>query len=98
MVQLPNFKIQSGSPLTVILVVLALVAGMLFYFSVIKPGQINEYELGPSLQIELNRLKEFRTLQLDFSVFDRIDFRNLKTFGEVPVKPVPGGKTDLFSQ
>lgn len=81
-----------------ILILLALLGGFVFYFSVIKPGQVNEYEIASSVQAELARFRSFKSLQLDFSIFERLDFRNLRIFGEVPVRPVPGGKTDLFSQ
>lgn len=81
-----------------VLITLALLGGLTFYFSVIKPSQINEYEIASSIQAELARFRAFQNLRLDFSVFERLDFRNLRIFGEVPVKPVPAGKTDLFSQ
>lgn len=79
-----------------VLITLALLGGLTFYFSVIKPSQINEYEIASSIQAELARFRTFKNLRLDFSVFDRIDFRNLRIFGETPVRPVPGGKSDLF--
>lgn len=96
--QLPDFKMQGGSSLPIILIIFALLAGLIFYFSIIKPSQVNEYEIIPSTQAELVRFREFKSLRLDFSIFDRLDFRNLRIFGETPVKPAPAGKTDLFSQ
>ncbi|MBI2003627.1 MAG: hypothetical protein HYS78_01480 [Parcubacteria group bacterium] len=100
MIKLPSIKIktQGGSSLPMILVLLALVAGFVFYFQVIKPGQVNEYELLPSVRAEISKLRTFRVLELDFSVFDRADFKSLRIFGESPVKTAPGGKNDLFSQ
>ena len=95
--QLPNFKMPGGSAFPVILVILALLAGLLFYFSIIKPGQINQYELMPLVQVELAKFREFKNIRFGFSIFDRVDFRNLRIFGEAPVKPAPGGKADLFS-
>jgi len=97
MIKLPVLKTQGGSSLPMILILLALLGGFVFYFSVIKPGQINEYEIASSIQSEMVRFRSFQSLRLDFSVFERIDFRNLRIFGESPVRPVPGGKTDLFS-
>lgn len=97
MFKLPSIKTQGGSSLPMILVLLALVAGFVFYFQIIKPGQVNEYELLPSVRTELSKLRAFRTLELNFSVFDRPDFKNLRIFGESPVKTAPGGKNDLFS-
>ena len=97
MIKLPVLKTQGGSSLPIILIILAIFGGLIFYFSVIKPGQVNEYEISSSIQTELTRFRGFNSLRLDFSVFERIDFRNLRIFGEAPVRPVPGGKTDLFS-
>lgn len=97
MIKLPNIK-TGGSSLPMILVLLALIAGFTFYFQIIRPGQVNEREILPDVQKELSKLRAFKGLQLDFSIFDRADFKNLRIFGEVPVKTSPGGKTDLFSQ
>lgn len=97
MIKLPGLKTQ-GSSLPMILVLLALIAGFIFYFQIIRPGQVNQYEILPDVQKELSRLRIFKGLQLDFSIFDRADFKSLRIFGEVPVKTAPGGKTDLFSQ
>ena len=93
----PAGRIEARSTLPVILIVLAVVAGFLFYFQILKPGQINEYGVSPDLQKEYSSFRMFKNLSLDFSVFDRADFKNLRIFGEVPVKPAPGGKTDLFA-
>lgn len=82
----------------IILILLALIAGFIFYSQIIKPGQVNEYEILPEVQKELSKLRVFKGLQLDFSIFDRADFKSLRIFGEVPVKTAPGGKTDLFTQ
>ena len=98
MIKLPGIKTESGSSLPIILVLLALAAGFVFYFQIIKPGQVNEYELLPSVQGEISKFRSFRSLELNFSVFDRADFRNLRIFGESPVKTAPGGKSNLFSQ
>ena len=81
-----------------ILILLALIAGFVFYFQIIRPGQINQYEIPPDAQREILKFRAFKDLQFDFSVFESVGFKNLRVFGEVPVKPVPGGKQDLFSQ
>lgn len=81
-----------------ILILLALIAGFLFYFQIIRPGEINEYEIPSNVQREVLIFRAFKDLQLNFSFFERPDFKNLRIFGEVPVKPAAGGKTDLFSQ
>lgn len=97
MIKLPNFKTKDGSVLPALLVLFALLAGFIFYFQVIRPGQVNEYEILPEVQREISRFQSFRDIQFNFSVFDRPDFKSLRIFGEAPVKTVPGGKTDLFN-
>lgn len=91
-------KIQPKSSLPMILILLALIFGFVFYFQVIKPGQVNKYEITPDIQREILRLRIFKNLQLNFSLFEMPEFRSLRIFGEVPVKTAPGGKADLFSQ
>lgn len=90
-------NIETKSSLPVIFIILAVVAGFLFYFQILKPGQVNEYQVSSDLQREYLNFKVFKNLALDFSVFERIDFKDLRTFGEVPVKPSPAGKSNLFS-
>ncbi len=92
-----GFKIQGGSSLPMLLIFLALLFGFIFYFSVIKSGQVNKYEISTEVQTEMVKLRSFKNVMLNFSIFDRVEFRNLRIFGEVPVLPVPGGKTDLFA-
>ncbi|MEK7203600.1 MAG: hypothetical protein AAB627_00795 [Patescibacteria group bacterium] len=97
MPQTPFYKIQPRSSLPMILVLLALIAGFIFYFQIIRPGQVNKYEIPADSQREISRFKAFKDLELDFSIFERADFKGLRVFGEVPVKTSPGGKQDLFS-
>lgn len=97
MPELP-LKIRSKSSLPMLIILLALVTGFIFYFQIIRPGQINEHKILLDAQKELLKLRVFKSLQLNFSIFDRTDFKSLRIFGEVPVKTAPGGKTDLFSQ
>ena len=94
----PTIRAETRSTLPVILIVLAVAAGVLFYFQILKPGQINEYGISSDLQKEYSSFRIFKNLSLDFSIFNRVDFKNLRTFGEVPVKPSPSGKTNLFSK
>lgn len=94
----PTIRTETRSILPVILIVLAIAAGVLFYFQILKPNQINEYEISPNLQKEYSSFRVFKNLALDFSIFERIDFKDLRIFGEVPVKPSPSGKTNLFSK
>ena len=94
----PTIRAETRSTLPVILIVLAVAAGVLFYFQILKPSQVNEYEISSDLQKEYSSFRIFKNLSLDFSIFNRIDFKDLRIFGEVPVKPAPSGKTDLFSK
>jgi len=89
-------KTETRSSLPVIFILFAIIGGFLFYFQILKPSQVNEYEVLPDLQKEYSSFKVFKNLSLDFSIFDRVDFKELRIFGEVPVRPAPGGKTDLF--
>jgi hypothetical protein len=89
-------KTETKSALPVILILFAVIGGLLFYFQILKPSQVNEYEILPDLQKEYSSFKAFKNLSLDFSIFNRIDFKELRIFGEVPVRPSPAGKTDLF--
>jgi len=92
----PIIKKETKSILPSILIFLSAVAGLLFYFQILKPGQINEYEISSDLQKEYSSFQVFKSLSLDFSVFENIDFKNLRIFGEIPVRPSPSGKTNLF--
>lgn len=89
-------SITGGSSLPMILVLLALVFGFVFYFQVLKPSQVNEYEIAPSIHSEILELRTYKTFQLNFSLFDLPEFKSLRIFGEAPVKPAPSGKQDLF--
>lgn len=97
MIKLPDFKTKDGSVLPALFVLFAILTGFIFYFQVIKPGQTNEYEILPEVQREILRFQSFKNIQFNFSVFDRPDFKSLRIFGEAPVRPAPGGKTDLFN-
>lgn len=94
----PIIKTETKSSLPMILIFLSALAGVLFYFQILKPGQINEYEISSDLQAEYASFKIFKNLSLDLSVFDAPGFKNLRTFGESPVKPAQGGKANLFGQ
>lgn len=94
----PSMKTETKSSLPFILIFLSLVAGVMFYFQILKPGEVNEYVIPPDIQTEYTSFKIFKSLALDFTFFETSGFRNLRTFGESPVRPLPGGKTDLFGQ
>ena len=79
-------KMQSKSSLPMILVLLVLIAGFVFYFQIIRPGQVNEYEILPDVQREVIKFRTFKAMQLDFSVFERADFKNLRISLRVLIK------------
>lgn len=92
----PLFQPKTSSFLPITLIVLGLAAGVLFYFQLIKPGRPTQIDLTPELRDEIAKLRKFKNLKLNFSIFDSQEFKNLRIFGDVPVRPSPGGKTDLF--
>lgn len=96
MVKEPIIQTETKSSLPLILIFLSVAAGVIFYFQILKPGQINEYEISSDLQNEYTSFIIFKNLAMDFSIFDTSAFRNLRIFGESPVRTSPGGKTNLF--
>lgn len=93
----PIIQSKTSSSLGIILIILSLVGGLMIYFQVIKPGQILEPILSPQIKEGMSKLKKFKDVKLDFSVFDSSKFKELVTFGEIPVATVSGGKIDLFA-
>jgi len=72
-----------------LIVVLGVVAGLIYYTGLIKP----EVPVSPNAYPDLLR---FRTMSLNFSVLDNASFENLETFGNIPVNPGVTGRNDIF--
>jgi len=84
-------KRQTSNILIYLLILLGLLGGYIYYSQI----AVSDVEAVPALPKDT--LSGFKEIILDFEIFQRIDFKNLKIIGESPVKPDPGGKTDLFA-
>jgi hypothetical protein len=76
------------------LVALGIIAGYLFYSQSLKGDAL---DIPPPAISSDQTLSKFKSLNLDFSVFDDFKFRSLKVFGESPVQPGPTGRVDIFA-
>lgn len=73
------------------IVLLGAVAGYLFYSQAASSAvAIPPLEIGRDL-------KRFEKLNFNFSIFDRVTFKELQIFGESPVQRGTEGKSDLFA-
>lgn len=84
-------KRQTSNVLLVLLILIGLVGGYIYY------SQIASSDTEAIPPMPEDTLSVFKEIILDFEIFNRIDFKNLKIIGESPVRPDPGGKTDLFA-
>jgi len=75
-----------------LIIIVGLVGGYFYYSSVasIEQSIILKPVIGKDLE-------QFKNISLDFSIFDKIGFKELKIFGESPVRAGQEGKTDLFA-
>ncbi len=88
-------KQNVASPVTMMaIVVLGLIFGASYYFQVLRD---NALDIPPANIPPNDKLTQFNSLQLDFSIFDNTRFRSLKIFGESPVRPNTAGKGNPFS-
>ncbi|MBI2627131.1 MAG: hypothetical protein HYW77_02710 [Parcubacteria group bacterium] len=85
--------IQPSLTIILLLIVLGAVGGYLYFSQIIKPDI-----QPPVIQLEGKEVSpQFKDLKLDFSLFDRKEFKESTIFGESPVKPGGAGKVDLFA-
>lgn len=84
-------KRQTSNLLLILLILVGLLGGYIYYSQVAS----SDVETVPPMPKDT--LSVFKEIILDFEIFQRVDFKNLKIIGESPVKPDPGGKTDLFA-
>jgi len=75
-----------------LIIAIGLVGGFLFYSQIIKPQQISI----SAPKNNQNDLSKFKTLNIDFSIFENQTFKDLKVLGELPVNPGVTGRADLF--
>lgn len=85
-------KQQTEKLIMGLLVVIGIVAGYFYYSSVLSVSvtEIPAPVIGKDLE-------QFKKIKFDFSIFDKVSFKELKIFGESPVKRGEEGKTDLFA-
>lgn len=74
-----------------LIIMVGLVGGYFYYSSVAGEAGIIPV---PTLSRDL---REFKNISFDFSIFDKISFKELKIFGEHPLEPGTEGRTDLFA-
>ena len=92
----PLFRKQNQtSPVILLsLVVLGLILGGFYYFQNLR-DQVLEIPR-PNIPAE-DKLTQFNSLMLDFSIFDNERFQSLKIFGETPVRPSNIGRDNPFA-
>ncbi len=73
----------------ILIVFLGLIAGIIYYFGLIKPEP-------PAAPKTYTDLLKFRTVKFNFSALGNESFENLKTFGNIPVRPGVTGREDIF--
>lgn len=86
---------QSQSWLYSILIILFGIGLGWFYYA--HWGKPNEAAIAPSPIGAQDGLTAFKNAKLDFSTLDGAAYKNLQVFGDIPVKPGPTGKRDIFS-
>ena len=85
--------VQPSLTIILLLIILGAVGGYLYFSQIIKPDIQS-----PVVQLEGKEVSsQFKDLKLDFSLFDRKEFKEFTIFGESPVKPGSAGKADLFA-
>jgi hypothetical protein len=83
---------KEGNLFAALIIVIGFFGGFLFYSQIIKPQQI---QIAPPKNSQSD-LAKFKTLSIDFSVFENQTFKDLKVLGELPVNPGVTGRADLF--
>lgn len=75
-----------------LIIIVGLVGGYFYYSS---SDRIAGVELNPpTIGKDLEKIKN---ITFDFTIFDKISFKELKIFGEFPVPMGDEGKQDLFA-
>ncbi len=73
---------------------------MLFGFALgwLYVGQTDQSQLVPQVPaaLQLTTLRSLQNLKIDFSILSDPQFRALRAYGELPVQPGAGGKTNPF--
>lgn len=77
-----------------LMVIVGLAAGYLYYSTVAKP---NEMVIPAAPISNADDLKAFQNMKIDFAILDNAAYRTLTINGEVPVNPGVTGKRDIFA-
>ncbi len=81
---------RSSNALSILIILLGLLVGFIYYNGL-------ESSVVPAAPREYPELLRFNSINLDFSVIDRLAFDNLKIFGDLPVRPGATGRNNLFT-
>lgn len=81
---------KTSNIMGILIIIIGLLAGYIYYTNLIKPTV-------PSAPREYTDLLKLRQVSFDFSVVEREAFKNLKIFGESPVKPGVTGRKNIFA-
>jgi hypothetical protein len=73
-----------------LIIVLGVAASLIYYTGLTAPSVPETPRIYPDLL-------EFNTMSLDFSVLERESFENLRTFGDIPVRPGATGRENIFA-
>lgn len=90
----PTSKPNSDNLYAGLILLFALVLGYVLYSSAIFPVAVEE----PVVQVARDEmLSKIDSINLNFSIFDLVSFKQLKIFGLIPVKPGETGRDDPFA-
>lgn len=78
---------------SILIVIISVVAGYLYYSSMEITISVGSEGLAPSKDDLMN----YENVNLDFSILDNEKFTNLQTIGEVPLQPGDVGKKNIFA-
>lgn len=87
-------KKQQGMLIIALIVILGLAAGYGYYAFFAKQRNSKFPAYSDDAKDAIYKLKN---INLDFGIFDVINFKTAKTFGESPVNPGQPGKANLFA-
>lgn len=82
---------QTEKVIIFLIIMVGIVGGYFYYSSVVE-----EVSVIPAPVLSRD-LREFKKISFDFSIFDKVSFKELKIFGEHPLKPGTEGKANLFA-
>ena len=85
---------SQGRTMLILLSLVGIIAGYLFYTQTIKNQPI---DIPPLAIREQDELSEFENFNLDFSAFDNLSYKSLRIFGEAPVLPGVTGRPNMFA-